>query len=367
MQSGGGVGGQALDTSPAQAIVDQHKAPGGAALRANALALALAMAVLVLGLALSAWSALGVAREEHQAALAQVERLAQRVDLELERRLSQPVYGLHGLRGFFTATPRITMGEFRTYVNSRELQHEFPGVRGFSFVQRLAPAEVPQLVAQMHTEGGDAFSVKPGEGAGDLYVIRYIEPLAQNLEAWGMDLGADPVRREAVERAMHTGEDTLTGRVNLFQDHQRRAGFLLLVPIYKPGSDPITPSQRERALLGFMSAPVLAGELFKDLGRVVDNQLGVEVFEGPEPSDAARLYASMAINAAARGPGAEFVNTRLVHFGGRELLLRTWPSESFSRSQAAPWPWAPGVGGGLWSALLSLTLWLLMMGCSRAE
>ena len=366
MQSGRGPGGQALDVNPAQAHAGKQGATGLGGLRANAWRLALAIAVLVLGAAMSLVGALGVAREERRAIQAQVDRSTQRVEIELERRLTESIYGLHGLRGLFAAAPHVTMSEFRAYVDSRDLQHEFPGLRGFSFVQRLSPAEIPRLVAQMHAEGADAFSVKVHEGSTDLYVVRYIEPLAQKLEAWGMDLGAEPVRREAVERAMLSGEDTLSGRINLFQDHQRRPGFLLLVPIYKAGSDPVTPAQRERALIGFMSAPVLAGEVFKDLGRVVDNQLGVEVFEGHEVNDAARLYASTAMPSASR-TDTDLARTRILRIGGRQLLLRTWPSAGFSQSQEAPWPMALGIGGCLLSALFSLTLWLLLMGRSRAE
>ncbi|MEJ1973947.1 MAG: CHASE domain-containing protein [Lacunisphaera sp.] len=73
----------------------------------------------------------------------QFERLADRLSVELQRRMRQPVYGLNGARGVYAASQSVERAEFRAYVESRDLPREFPGVLGFGFIRRVPRADLP--------------------------------------------------------------------------------------------------------------------------------------------------------------------------------------------------------------------------------
>ena len=315
---------------------------------------------LLLTLVLWDWSR----DNERQDGQAHFDRLAERIETELLRRLHLPTYGIHGARGVYAASANVSLEEFRAYVEARQPAQEFPGVRGFGFIERVMRADAPRFVARMRVELGPDFELRGGEasGAPDHYVIKYIEPLAANRAAWGLDLGAEAVRRAAIERAVHSGETTLSGRIALVQDAQRSPGFLLLAPVYRRGADPRTPEQRERALLGLVYAPLVAREILDGLARVAEGLLDVQVFVGNEARPEALVYASHPGGAARR----QFESLRPLDFGGTRLLLRIGSLPGFERQAALHGAgWLAGTGV-LLSLLLALAVWLLGTGRARA-
>jgi hypothetical protein len=179
------------------------------------------VAVLLAGGLVTTGAALRVHQEIDQQAQTEFEHLVHRIAQETERRFKLPVYGLMGARGAYAASLQLSGAQFRAYVESRDLSDEFPGIRGFGFIQRVLRDDLPRFQAAVRAEGAQAFSVNATGTAADLYVIRYIEPLATNLPAWGYDLGSDPKRRSAIETAILAGRPTLSERVTLLQDAQQ--------------------------------------------------------------------------------------------------------------------------------------------------
>jgi CHASE1-domain containing sensor protein len=104
----------------------------------------------------------------------QVDRVQQDMETQFERTLS----ALRGLRGVFRASNDVTRQEFREVVASRDFNEEFPGVRGFGLV-------VPEAKGR--------------------YRVKYIEPVESNPGELGSDIALDPVRKEALERAVAIG------------------------------------------------------------------------------------------------------------------------------------------------------------------
>jgi PAS domain S-box-containing protein len=189
------------------------------------------------------------------------------------------------------------------------------------------------------------------------YVIKYIEPLADNRPAWGLDLGFEAVRRAGLERAIASGETTLTGQVVLVQDEQGSPGFLLIVPIYRHGTDPQNEVQRDANLRGLVYAPLVAREIFGGVTDAVDGLLALEVSEG------GRLVFSTKPEVV----GPRFVGERLVRFGGRELRLRLRGMPAFEQrvmEHDAEWL---ALGGLLLSGALALAGWSLGSRRERAE
>jgi len=70
--------------------------------------------------------------------------------------------------------------------------------------------------------------MKPHDG--DRYVIQYIDPVAPNIGAIGLDGASEANRRDAANIAMRTGTATLTAPITLVQnpDPTQRA-FLLIM------------------------------------------------------------------------------------------------------------------------------------------
>ena len=196
------------------------------------------LAVFVMGLALAVAAGLWMQRTVLSTAGGDFENAAERVAREIERRFRTPVYGLNGARGTYAATANVDRAAFSAYVESRDLAREFPGVRGFGFIQRVSRDDLPAFVEAMRAEGETGYQVnRLSEGEPDYsYPIRYLEPRASNQGALGLDIGSEQRRREAALRAIDSGEPTITAPVQLVQDDRRTPGVLLFVPVYRPGA-----------------------------------------------------------------------------------------------------------------------------------
>jgi two-component system, sensor histidine kinase and response regulator len=345
---------------------------GGAQRRRRAAVVMTALTQLA-GLALTAAAMRWTATSIEDEARSRFERHVERLQTEVQRRFNQPVYGLMGARGAYAASGRIDRESLAAYTGSRDLPREFPGVLGFGFIERVERTRLDAFVQRTRAELGPDFQVRSGGEADDLYVIKYIEPLAENVNVRGVDLGSETVRREAIERAIDTGEATLTGQIRLMQAQHENHGFLYLVPLYRHGSDAGTGAQRRRMLIGLVYAPIYADDLLAGVPAVTDHAVDVELFDGDGMHVQQLVFDSD--NHLARHAGAVseahyaqrlFATARSLQVGGRLLTLRASTTPSFEAGVDRSAIAHIGFGGAMLSCLLALAVWSLAAGRVRA-
>jgi signal transduction histidine kinase/ActR/RegA family two-component response regulator len=353
--------------------------PGGSSFRGDALAGArrrgeyvLPMAVLavglVLSLALASWSRKAVWQEGRL----QFERQVDRLESEIQRRLSLPGFGLKGARGMYMASERVTRGEFTAYVDSRDLPAEFPGAIGFGVIERVPRGELEAFIERERADEAPDYRVFPTTESDYIYPIKYIEPLKSNKLALGFDVGSEPRRREAVERAIRTGEPAMTARLDLVQTDESYAGFLFLVPVYRRDAPIGTEEERVAALDVLVYAPIIIDYAFADIGRHVDGLLEFNVFDGPMEANAELLFdfhdhhtEITGLTAHSGTRGRKYHATEEVTVGGRTWTLQIMSSARFDATVSAFVPGIFASGGILLSVLLAAVAWSL--GSSRAR
>ena len=335
---------------------------------------ALAVGALVIGLGLTAnW----MSWLRHSAEVEDVLRFAKHADrlqADIASRFKLPHYGMAGLRAHMAAAGRaLGRDEFRGHVQSRNLGIEFPGVRGFAFVERVPRAAVAALEASERAAGVTAFEVRGGGGEPELYVVRYIEPLAQNVEALGYDLGSERMRRLAIESAIDSGKPILTAPIALVQDEQRSPGFLYLMPIYLGNLVPATVEKRRAALLGLVYTPIVVSELMAGAVQQQGDRVSFRLLADSGRAGPVVIFDSERAlrHTAGEPPGADagnsrFSTSRSFVVGEQLLQLQVASGAAFDRASDAGALYVVGVGGLLLSVLLACTLWLLARGRSRA-
>jgi PAS domain S-box-containing protein len=328
------------------------------------MAVGLTMASQILGLLATAVVVMWLKHDLDRDARVNFERASDRIESEVRRRFNQPLIGLKGARGAYAASDRITRHEFAAFVESQNLHIEFPGIRGFGFVARVRRSDLQSFVDQERALNGGDFEVSSQGDAPDLFIVQHIEPLIDNRSALGYDIGQEPVRRAGAEHAMNTGQPTLTGHIALLQDGKHSPGFIYFLPVYRRGSDPVTPAQHQAALVGLLSAPIVVSELLNQIAAVVDTNLRVELFDGGSASVESLLYDSGDPAAAA---GSGFSSVRKIAVGGRDLALRLTSTQSLLAAQDRSSLALASVAGALASLLGALTVWLLSVGRLRAQ
>jgi PAS domain S-box-containing protein len=345
--------------------------PWGSTVRS---AIAMTAAAQLLGLALTGAGVVWQLHNISTAAQEKFERRAERIERDVRRHFSLPVYGLNGLRGMFAPDGQLTRSQFRAWVESRDLPVEFPGVRGFGFIEHVKRDDLASFVAAQRADGQPEFAVDTAGNAPDLYVVKYIEPSAANRASPGKDVGREAVRREAAERAASSGLPALSGTVQLALDGKLGPGFLYFVPVYRAGSPATlaTPEQRQSMAIGLLYAPIMVSEVMKGVTDVAQGTLDIQLLEDEAAHAVAPLFdsrrdASSKDALAPRVFDHDFVSLRHFVVGGRTLALRATSTPAFEasidRSSAA----FIAVGGALASFLMALAVWLLAVGRVRAQ
>ncbi len=337
-------------------------------------AYAIAAGVFSAGLALSAALGYGLQQTIWADANLRFDRQVELVESDIQERIDRTVYGLRGAAGLYAANKTVGRAAFRAYVASRDLPREFPGVRGFGFIERVVRADIARFEATERLDGAPEFKIVTEGQALDLYVIKFIEPIANNGSALGFDLGSESVRRQATEQAVRTGKPVLSRRIVLLQDGKQGPGFLYLVPVYRAGSAPATPAERQLALRGLVYSPIVVAEVLAATPDVSRGQIDFELFDGEaaEPDELIfksfgprTLPSETANKAGCVAPS--FEAARALVIGGRTLTLRVCSSARFDAQIDGRTPWLFGLAGILLSMLLSLAVWLLATGRVRAE
>lgn len=235
-------------------------------------------------------------------------------------------YGLRGARGAILTAGEYSLSRrvFMRYSLSRDTDQEFPGARGFGFIRRVQPFEVDRFVARAQQDGWLDFHIKElAPNSGERYVIQYIEPVARNLQAVGLDIASEVNRRSAAKAAIETGKVHLTGPITLVQaTGNPQQSFLILMPIYNSGSVPSTLQDRQDRAFGWSYAPLLMQEVMADLG-LDTNQVHLELFDITDPGKRERFY-----NSDFSQPHGLYRQTKVLSIYGRswESQFSVYPS-----------------------------------------
>jgi PAS domain S-box-containing protein len=346
-------------------------------IKSQRVALALAVLALATGLVFTVLGVFGLQDTARKEARARFEQQVDRLQADVQGRLNAPLPGLRGAAGIYAASKTVDRAEFSAYVASSQPARDLPGVRGLGFMARVLRTDLAGFVAAEQADDAPDFAVHGADAPGraDLYVVKFIEPLADNPAWLGLDAGAEAVRREAVERAIATGEPTLSRKISVAPDGEPGAGWLYLLPVFRSGTDASTPAQRSAALIGLLFAPMVAAEMLEAAVAAAATQgpMDVELFDGASATagqwvlDAdGRLAAAQGSVGAAHPDGRRFQASRLVTAGGRTLTLHASSSAGFGTEAVSPLPALLAVGGMLLSLLLALSIWLLGSSRSRA-
>ena len=348
---------------------------------------ALPVSVFLLGLCITVGTSVWQREQTGRQAQLDFQRSVDRIADDISRRLRQPIYGLQGAAALYAANRRLDRATFGAYVAARDVERDFPGVRGFGFIQRVERDAIGAFVAAERADGAPQFAIRQllDKSQADLYVIKYIQPAAPNQGAEGLDVGSERVRRAAAERAVRTGEPTLSGAITLVQDARRTPGFLLFVPLYRAGTDPVTPEQRRDALLGLFYAPIVAAEMLQGVAQAQAGLVEFELIDAPDPAAGGDAVGTMvydsdvhdptqALATAEARPGtatphaaAHYRTTRVVALPGRDFTLQAHSMPHFDAAVPTGAALAVLVMGVLLSALLAVFVRQQQTGRQRAE
>lgn len=293
--------------------------------------------IVILGLAATLSGALLVERIGDVRDRQRFDNIVDQANTALGGQLQTYVAILHAGAGLFAASKEVTHDEFQAFAERVDLSGRYVGIQGLGYSAQIAPE---------------------GPGRPARHAVLFLEPEdARNQIAIGLDMYAEPVRREAMSRARDTGLAAMSGKVELVQeiDENKQAGFLIYEPVYAGGGLPGTVEERRSALLGFVYAPFRAGDLLQAVFSGIDrSEFDYAVYNG-EVAPENLLAASVPDRRQASASDMTTVRQVSVAGGAWTIVYRAGPD--FGSSAAHGLAWVFACGGLLATGLVAVATW----------
>jgi PAS domain S-box-containing protein len=312
-----------------------------------------AVLVLLLGCAAAVFLGYRTEADLHAAERARAQRLADRVVVEIQERFLRATDTLHATRALFAASISVDRLEFRAFVQGLGVGKRLQGIHGVSCIRPVPRTGLEAFLARERADHAPDFQVITSGDHAELFVITNIEPLETNRRAWGFDAGVDLDRRNTMLAAISTGDAVVSPRIQLIQDDRKRAGCVIVLPIFSNNVPmPRDAVARRQSVQGLVSVVLVLEELLADLEATT---LGGVACRLREPADAVPWYGASA------APGERDLVSRDLIVAGRSLIIDTWPVGALDLRPAR----ITTAAGCALSLLLAWITWLVVAGRHR--
>jgi PAS domain S-box-containing protein len=195
------------------------------------------------------------------------DRAAGNVEAAAQSTLDSLPQVLDGLGGFYAASESVDRDEFERYASL--VRERTAGIQALEWIPRVDRSEVDNYQAAAIADGFTTFEIREKSPSGQMvsaaprdtyYPVFYVEPLAGNETAVGLDLGSEPARKNALETARDTGEKSVVP-VTLVQESGSQTGLLIFSAVYRTDAPTSNVEERREALKGFVLAVYRVGDL----------------------------------------------------------------------------------------------------------
>lgn len=252
-----------------------------------------ALGTCLLGLLLTGLLCGAVRTMEYDRAQAEFEqRSAVRV-AAVTRAFAEATDAARAVNLFFRASTEITRAEFDAFALPLVARHGY--LQALVFQRFVSAAERAAFEA-----GRAAFwpgfeirqRVRTGvpaltrAGARERYLVNdYVAPIVGNEVTFGYDAWSNAPQRVYTQRAIDTGEPAASPIIDLLQGGGARHGVLIVLPVYRPGSQPLEPAARRAAVVGatevVIDVALLVGGTLESVRLLDDDNFALSL-RGPD-------------------------------------------------------------------------------------
>jgi PAS domain S-box-containing protein len=288
----------------------------------------------------------------------------------LESELAALSETLHATRAFYDGSQEVTRREFQAFARTTLARN--PALQALGWAPFVPHAEREEHEAAARREGLPDYRIRALTGhedsespssPSDAIPVLYLEPMAGNEAAIGLDLLSEDTRRRAVIRAIRTDALALSDSLRLAQGGGATSGGLACLTVRRrigPGPGGAHADLEGLAVLVFRVDALLSG-LRRSHPGDVHLRLLHEHADGSIECLAADAACRCAASTLADG------RTKRIRLGGNVWTLDGHPSAGFRARNATNQPLYLGLGAaGLGAALVVLVLLGVRYSKSRA-
>jgi len=302
---------------------------------------------------------LGLSHWERARQFEQIEAHGKLLASALEGRFAAHQEALSALRRLIEVMPDMTFAQFEhfTQITLKDNGDLF----ALSFNPYVASAD---RAAFEHSIAGKSpfreFRISERDSRGQLvragvrpeYVpVAYIAPLEGNAPAIGYDIYSEPVRHDAIERAISSGKPAVTAPIWLVQDNKSRVGVLVLHPAYRQAEDRAGQATKP-ALIGFSVGVIKIDEMIQIAVRdKLPPGLEFHIEDRDVPAEQGSLFRSGTSEAL---PSGAYLWKTQLSVANRSWEMSVFPTAAFLHQQRSWSAWFAGIAGLLFASVLQI-------------
>jgi len=226
----------------------------------------------------------------------------------LRQGIDQAIEMLRVTNHLFASVEPVTRRQFHDF--TVPLLRRYPFITAFNFHRQLVDAERAGFEAQLGrvaaasviTETANG-TTRPAPRRPRYNVVEFIEPMAGNEAAFGLDVAPSLEVTATLARAVDSGRPSATALLSLVQDTRPHAGLLVMLPVYRPRAALRSAAERSAALIGDTAAIIRAGDLVQKIlsgnDMLADPGILLTVYAGADDGQVHQVFRS---GAALAGP-----------------------------------------------------------------
>ncbi|ERI53818.1 hypothetical protein N878_13945, partial [Pseudomonas sp. EGD-AK9] len=262
---------------------------------------------------------------------------------------------LRGVSGLMTGSDAVSQVEWDRALDQLQLQDRYPGIQALAWSRYLGRAQLADYLAELQAQQRLDYQMFPAGEREQYLLIGYVSPLDwRNRRVLGFDMLTEPARLSTIERAIDSGEATLSAPLILRQETQVdvQGGVLLFLPVFRPGMPLSTPQERREALLGTVHGAFRSQDLMEGILGPQSRRFDIALKDLQEP-DAMLLSGD--------APRADW-QPRFQRSLELSLYGRTWGLQVSSTAEYERGLAGRGSTLGLWLGLAAVALLALLVG-----
>ena len=213
----------------------------------------------------------------------------------IENHMEDYQIALNGGVALFRTREDVTREEWKTYVETINIEKNLPGIQGLGFAIPIVANELKNHENEIRSQGFSGYSVNPNTERDFYTSIIYLEPFDwRNKRAFGYDMWSNEIRQEAMKRARDTGLPATSGIITLVQETEEdiQKGFLTYLPVYKKGLPIGNIEQRRKAFKGWVYSPFRAENLINEIILPDTKEYSFKIYDGDSITSESLLYSS---------------------------------------------------------------------------
>jgi len=209
----------------------------------------------------------------------------------LQERLRDCESKTRSMRGFFEASRSVGAAEWGVFAEATLGEGNHRAVKSLCFVEQVSRDNLEDYVQERRKAGDRGFTVRPEGDRASYLVILHSYPAGAAAGEIGLDLGADPEWKMAMERSRHSGMvEGRRGRIGA-PPEEKNGDYRLFAAAYRKTDSDRTAKDSIHRLAGWVCMSLDSEGLVGDLCRQSAGQgIDISVFEGIRASEETLIH-----------------------------------------------------------------------------